>query len=393
MVHIIFRNFSVHSINNTFPKQSLTDPIVLHKYLISSIKVQDFRYKTLEPLRSQNPFQVIFNPVKSINTGTYYRTIHPQNIALSRQDVFITYMDKLIEHNENLDTPGYLSSHLESLKEKHEYFEVPDLETKILRHNNPHYWLQQDIKQFKQFHYRFFQNVILNEDTVPQIKVFSHFLLRFIRFNYQLIWEQQDQNAYFNFPQVLTETELLPFIIRDTNKHIYYSDPTSFNITQFELIKFETIFNIEHSETSNNRPYTTPNLISEPLLDKYSPHILQHDTGQNILHNNQDDNTKFFQNPKTSQFNNVPDPSETATIQNVSEISEETTNNPQSFTITDDSNIVLIPVHNITQTLVNDQTPNDTIHNTNQDNTSTLSTSNTLTTQELQPQQNYTTKL
>ena len=39
-------------------------------------------------------------------------------------------MDKLIEHNENRDTPLYLHSHLESLKEKHDYFEVPDLETK-----------------------------------------------------------------------------------------------------------------------------------------------------------------------------------------------------------------------------------------------------------------------
>ena len=40
-------------------------------------------------------------------------------------------MDKFIEHKENLDTPVYLPSHLKSLKEKHEYFEVPDLETKI----------------------------------------------------------------------------------------------------------------------------------------------------------------------------------------------------------------------------------------------------------------------
>ena len=56
-------------------------------------------------------------------------------------------MDKLIEHNENLVTPLYLHFHLESQKEKHDYFEVPDLETKIQRHDNPHYWLQQDILQ------------------------------------------------------------------------------------------------------------------------------------------------------------------------------------------------------------------------------------------------------
>ena len=40
----------------------------------------------------------------------------------------------------------------------------------------------------------------------------------------------------------------------------------------------------------------------------------------------------------------MPDPSETATIQNVSELSEETTNNPQSITKTDDSIIIQIPV-------------------------------------------------
>ena len=88
-------------------------------------------------------------------------------------------MDKFIEHIENLDTPLYLPSHLESLKEKDEYFEVPDLETKIQRHINPHFWLQQDIAQIKHFQYRFFQNIILDDDTVPQNKIFSHFLLKF----------------------------------------------------------------------------------------------------------------------------------------------------------------------------------------------------------------------
>ena len=60
-----------------------------------------FRYKTLEITSSQSPFQIIFNPVHGINTETYYRTSHPQNITLSIKDVFITFMNKLIEHNEN----------------------------------------------------------------------------------------------------------------------------------------------------------------------------------------------------------------------------------------------------------------------------------------------------
>ena len=54
-------------------------------------------------------------------------------------------MQKLIEYNENQDTPFYLPFHLEDLKHKSEFFEVSDLETRIQRHDNPHYWLQQDI--------------------------------------------------------------------------------------------------------------------------------------------------------------------------------------------------------------------------------------------------------
>ena len=66
-----------------------------------------------------------------MNTEIYYTTNSSQNITLSIQDVFMTYMDKLVEHIENLDTPLYLPCHLESLEEKHDYNEVPELETKI----------------------------------------------------------------------------------------------------------------------------------------------------------------------------------------------------------------------------------------------------------------------
>ena len=65
--------------------------------------------------------------------------------------------------------------HLEDLKHKSEYFEVPDLETRIQRHDNPHYLLQQDILQVKNFQYRFFYNIPLNGDTIAQVKVFTQF--------------------------------------------------------------------------------------------------------------------------------------------------------------------------------------------------------------------------
>ena len=97
-----------------------------------------FRYKTLEITSPQQPFQIIFDPIQDINSGTYFRTIHPRNLTLSIQDIFIRYRDKLIEHNENLDTPLYRPSHLESLKGKADYFDVPDIDTKFQTHNNPY---------------------------------------------------------------------------------------------------------------------------------------------------------------------------------------------------------------------------------------------------------------
>ena len=113
-----------------------------------------------------------------------------------------------------MDTPLYRSSpHLESLNEKAEYFDVPDIDTKIQTDNNPHYWLQQDLLQVTNFQYKFFRNITLTDNTIPQIKVFSHFLLKYFRINHQLLWEQKDQTAFVILPHVLTETELLPFII------------------------------------------------------------------------------------------------------------------------------------------------------------------------------------
>ena len=105
----------------------------------------------------------------------------------------------------------------------------------------------------------------------------------------------------------------------------------------------------------------------------------------------------FFQNPDPpqeqplypplSQISDIqqPNPSETNTIHNTSEFSEETVQNTRSFTITDDSNLIIIPTHNITQNEFTNQNQ-DNISNTNPDNTSILSTSNTNITQPSQTQ-------
>ena len=270
-----FLNNIIFQYTNPLPFE--TEPYILHTIPLvrehSDSYLYYIRYKTLDITPSQTPFQVIFNPVKGINSGTFHRTIHPKNITLSIQDVFNTYMQKLIEFNENQETPLYRPSHLQELKHRSEYFEVPDLDTKVQRHNNPHYWLQQDIVQIKHFQYRFFNNIILTDDTIPQVKIFTQFLFKFLRFDYQLIWEQKDQQAYVNFPHILTHTELLPYIIHNENKHLHYRDLTSLNVTHLEQINLDSTFTLEHSETSDNRPFTSSDTSHETTPEEQTSSV------------------------------------------------------------------------------------------------------------------------
>ena len=390
----------------TNPLPSETEPHILHTIPLVREHCDSYlyyiRYKTLDITPSQTPFQVIFNPVKGINSGTFYRTIHPQNIKLSIQDVFHTYMQKLIEFNENQDTPLYRPSHLQELNYSSEYFEVPDLDTKVQRHDNPHYWLERDILQIKHFQYRFFNNIILTDDTIPQVKIFTQFLLKFLRFNYQLLWEQKDQQAYVNFPQILTHIELLPYIIKIENKHLDYRDLTSLNATHFEQINLDPNFILEHPETSDNRPFTTPDTSHETTPEEQTSSVEPLYTRQQSEQSEQESPEQealvnLFQNPDPpqeqplypplSQISDIQqtNPSETNTSHNTSYFSEETVQNTRSFTITDDSNLIIIPTHNITQNEFKNQNQDNT-SNTNPDNNSVLSTSNTNITQPSQTQ-------
>ena len=379
-----FLNNIIFQYTNPLPFE--TDSHIIHTIPLARELCDSYiyyiRYKTVEITPSQNPFQVIFKPVKGISTGTYNRTIHPQNITLSIQDVFITYMQKLIEFNEKQDRPLYLPSHLDDLKHKSVYFEVPDLDTQIRKHNNPPFWLQQDIVQVKK---RFFHNITLSEDTIPQIKIFTHFLLKFFRFNYQLLWEQQDQAAFGNFPQTLTETGLSIYIIKNEYRHPQYRDLTSFNVTYFEQINLDHIFITEHSETSDNRPYIITNVSPDTTPEEQTSSTLPQYIRQDTVQLEQDNITHLFQSQELPQVKalypqliQTPDekplnpsetttthPSETAITQNVSELSEETTpnvQNTQSFTITNDSNLIQVPTHNITHDETNNQNQGDILN-------------------------------
>ena len=196
---------------------------------------------------------------------------------------------------------------------------------------------------------------------------------------------------------MLTPIELLPYIVKNENKLLQYRDLTSFNITHFEQIHLDHNVVVEHSETSDSRPFITSDTTPETTLEEQTSNFEPLYMRQQSEQSEQEDLTNLFQNsdppqdqplyPPISQISDIqqPNPSGTTTIHDPSEISEETVQNTRSFTITDDSNILLIPTHNITQNEFNKQNQNNTF-TTNPDNTSVLSTSNTNITQPSQTQ-------
>ena len=152
---------------------------------------------------------------------------------------------------------------------------------------------------------------------------------------------------------------------------------------------------LEHSETSDNRPFITSDTSPKTTSEEQSSNVEPLYTTQQSEQSEQEALANLFQNsdppqeqplyPPLSQISDIqqPNPSETTTIHDTSEISEETVQNTRSFTITDDSNIIRIPTHNITQNEFNNQNHDNT---TNPDITSVLSTSNTNITQPSQTQ-------
>ena len=169
-----FLNNIIFQSTNPLPFE--TEPHTLHTIPLAREHCDSYlhyiRYKTLEITSSQTPFQVIFNPVKGISTGTYYRTIHPQNVTFyTRCFPHVHAKTYWIQWKPRYTTLLFFS--LRRSETQIWIFRVPDLETRVQRLDHPHYWLQQDILQVKNFQHRFFYNITLTNDTIHQVKVFT----------------------------------------------------------------------------------------------------------------------------------------------------------------------------------------------------------------------------
>ena len=141
------------------------------------------------------PFSIIFNTFQSV----YNKHIYPSNIFNPISQVLLAFLTKLEDLNNLRDEPKFLPSVIPTLHGLDSYFEVPNLEQLRSIKNNPHHLLGTDSVQLKQFQYHIFHNINLNDQTIPQIRIYSLIRREFSRFNYQLRWNDQDQTHLLTF--------------------------------------------------------------------------------------------------------------------------------------------------------------------------------------------------
>ena len=251
------------------------------------------RYKVLTITEEYPTFQISFPQQKFNSSHIYRRTINPINLQVPIKQVFHAFLNNVKDHNLAHEIPKFSPNALDDLQRYIDNFDVEIIETLVNPEDNPHHWLQTDILQNQNFIYHYFKDLTLNDQTIPQIKVISLFLGKYFRFNYQLLWSQQNQPAFTEFPDQFTSEECLPFIISEQNEHPYFHKPQLITKQTLDYIRFDPLLITENDLFPDNRPY----------------HYQQNSQDQQNLHFNtnnstEDDNTD---QENTTQQQNQPE--------------------------------------------------------------------------------------
>ena len=213
-------------------------------------------YKNLTITTEYPAFQVSFPQQRPNSSHIYRRTINPKNLhVLETWTIFSRFLNNVKDHNQALETPKFSPNALNELERYINNFEVEIIERLVNPEDNPHHWLQTDILRIQKFLYHYFKDLTLNDQTIPQIKVISLFLRKFFRFNYQLLWSQQDQPAFTAFPNHFTADECLPFIRNEQNEHSYFHKPQLITKQTLDYIRFDPLLITENDLFADNRPY------------------------------------------------------------------------------------------------------------------------------------------
>ena len=213
------------------------------------------RHRSTTVSTEYTAFQITFPPQETSSTQTYRKTINPNNLKIHNKDVFHAFLNQVKEFNLALENPKYSPNALQKLERYIHNFEVEDIERIVITQDNPHHWLQTDIIRIQKFLYHYFKDITLNEQSIPQIKLISLLLRKFFRFNYQLLWSEQNQPAFTAFTTHFTADECLPFIINKKNEHPYFFKRDEIPKQTIDLISFDPRLITENNLIDDNRPY------------------------------------------------------------------------------------------------------------------------------------------
>ena len=220
----------------TFPEDIYTTPLI-REHHDSYLYYIDTH--SLIPNSDEPPFSIPFTS-PTTRSDTFRKNIHPNNIQIPIAHVFTTFLNNLQEKNNLLPKHVFNPSSIQELLQKESLFDIPNIEQFRTVENNPHHWLTTDILQIHHFQYQFFQNITLNKNTKEQIQIYSLFLRKFFRHNYQLVWHSKFQNACKNFPQQFTTDELLPFLDTFDNQHPHYYNLLDFPSSHFVYLTYDS---------------------------------------------------------------------------------------------------------------------------------------------------------
>ena len=339
------------------------------------------RYKVLTITEEYPTFQISFLHQRLISSNRYRRAINPINLQVPIKQVFHAFLNNVKDHNLALETPKFSPNALDELERYLSNFEVEIIERLVNPEDNPHQWLQTDILRIQRFLYHYFKDLTLNDQTIPQIKEISLFLRKYFRFNYQLLWSQQDQPVSTAFPNHFTADECLPFIIREQYERPYFHKPHFITKQTLDYIRFDPLLITENDIFADNRPYhyEQNSQVQQNLHFNTNNYTEDDNTNnentlqqQNQNENYNDDNQIIENN--ASEFTTQES---TVSTQNASQVGTSTSTHTQYFRVptrvvnqnqnlhNPQSHLDTSPNRNITFNLPNtDETTPDETHNT-----------------------------
>ena len=216
----------------TYPEDIYTTPLICehHDSYLYYIETHSLVLNSEEP-----PFSIPFTSLTN-RSDTFRKNIYPNNIHIPIAKVFTTFLNHLQENNNLLTKHVFNPSSIQDLLQKESLFNLPNIEQFRTIENNPHHWLATDILQIHHIQYQFFQNLTLNTKTKEQIQIYSLFLRKFLRHNYQLVWHSK----CLNFPQQFSPDELLPFLITSDSQHQQYYNLLDFPSSHFQYLAYDS---------------------------------------------------------------------------------------------------------------------------------------------------------